>query len=287
MGEKINTIVENKFTLPNKVVVVKYIKRKRGMASDVSPDHIIAGGMLTGAKRRFVAPLLRNGSIANVLTSEEKEYLESVTGLNLSVYGDFWTEHSVSLFKEDNRLDLSDPMDYISYKILLSLKDDIAIKWEDRNKKQTYQFVITSEDDELAEKKKAFDKKLEAYKLYGKVSDDREKLIGIVKLLSNKPISANSQLDWIQSKVEDYLDSNPSAFVDLMKDTSLDTKLLINEAIEHGIVRKSGNKYGTVDGLDLCESGEIPTFENAVKYLDNVKHQDVRSLIEAKINNIK
>lgn len=280
-------IKKNTFTLPNKVIVVKYIKRRKGMASNVDENHVIAGGMLNGSKKGFQAPLLRNGSLANVLTAEEKEHLEYLTGLNLSVYGEFWNTHMVYLFKDDNRLDLSNPMDYISYKILTFLKDDVAPKWEDRNKKQTYEFVITSENDENVEKKAAFDKKKEAFKIYGKVEDDKDKLIGIYKLLTNKPISSNSTLDWIQGKVEEFLDSEPSAFLDLVKDSSLETKLLINEGVDTGVINRSGNKYSTTDGLDLCENGEIPTFENAIKYLDNPKHQEVRALVEAKISNAK
>jgi hypothetical protein len=285
MGEIKNK--ELKFTLPKDTVVVKFIKRKKGMASNVNEDHVISGGMMSGSKRTFFAPLLRNGAIANVLTNEEKEYLENITGLNLSVYGDFWKEHYVTLYKEDNILNLSNPIDYISYKILLNLKDDVAPKWEDRNKKQTYQFVLTTEGEEIAEKKVGFDKKKEAFKLYGKIEDDKEKLIGVFKLLTNKPISPNSTLEWVQNKVEEFIDVNPSKFVDLMKDSSLETKLLLEEGVEVGVVKKSGNKYSTTDGLDLCEGGEIPTFDNAIRYLDNPKHQDVRALIEAKIANTK
>ena len=122
--------IDDSFSLPNKKIVVKYIPRKIGMASGdwVSNDHVIAGGMMDGSRRTFTAPLLRSGVVANVLTTEEKEYLEqpSVTGLNLSVYGDFWKTQIVSLYKEDNYFDLSIPADYISYKILLSNKDTIS-----------------------------------------------------------------------------------------------------------------------------------------------------------------
>ena len=34
------------FTLPNETVVVRFIKRKRGMAANVADNHIISGGML-------------------------------------------------------------------------------------------------------------------------------------------------------------------------------------------------------------------------------------------------
>lgn len=281
MGELLKKTTD--FTLPEETITVKYIKRKKGMASNVGEDHVISGGMLSGSVKKFPAPLLKNGSIANVLTKDEKIYLEDVTGLDLSVYGEFWTNHYVSLFKDDNKFDLSNPMDYISYKILLFCKDDVAHTWKERNLKQTYQFVITSGEEEMTEKKVGFDNKKEAFKIYGKIEDDKEKLIGILTLLTNKPISQETSLKWLQTKVEEFIDTKPESFVTLIKDKSLETKLLINQALEKGVIVKNSNKYSTVDGLDLCENSQIPTFENAVAYLDNVKHQDVRSLVEAKI----
>lgn len=275
--------VKTNFTLPDKVIKVKYIKRKRGMASDVSDDHVISGGMLNGSIKKFQAPLLSNGTIANVLTKDEKAYLESVTGLNLSVYGDFWLNHFVTLFKDDNQFDLSNPVDYISYKIMLFLKDDIAPNWDERNKKQTYQFVITSDEEEFVEKKQKYDNKKEAFKLYGKIEDDKDKIIGILSLLTNKPIAETSKLSWLQAQLEEFIDSKPQSFIELMKDKFIDTKLLIQEGIKSKVILKKGNKYSTIDGLDLCENGQIASFDNAVTYLENPKHQDVRSLIEAKI----
>ena len=72
-----------------------------------------------------------------------------------------------------------------------------------------------------------------------------------------------------------------------MNDKTLYTKMLINTGIDKGVILKKSNKYSTEDGLDLCNSGEIATFDNAIAYLDNVKNQDVRSLITAKIEKIK
>lgn len=282
-------VKENTFTLPNEVVVVKYIKRKRGLAANVEDNHILSGGMLSGSKKKFCAPLQRNGTVANILSAEEKEYLEKDTNLNLSVYGEFWNTFYVTLFKDsaNNRFDLSNPMDYISIKILESLKGDIAPNWNDRNKKLTYQFVITRSNEEFNEKKAKLDTKKQAFKLYGKIEDDREKLLGVLKLLTNQPISADSKLNWIQGKVEEYLDTMPSQFLSILDDPSFDTKVLIGKGVDSGLVIRSGNKYRTVDGLDLCENGQVASFDNAVKYLDNVKNQEVRLLIEARIDNNK
>jgi len=284
--------IKNKksFTLPNETIIVKYIARNRGMASNVDKNHVISGGMLQNSVKKFSAPLQRNGSIANILSKDEKEFLESVTGLDLSVYGDFWHNHFVALHKEDasNILDLSNPMDYIDYKILLSLsKNDIATSWADRNKNQTYQFAITREHEEMLETKGKYDSKKEAFKLYGKIEDSKEQLLGVLKLLTNKNLSKDSKLDWLQHEVEKVVDKEPQKFLNVVKDKSLFTKILINEAIEKGIVVKKANKYSTVDGLELCEAGEVPTFDNAVRYLDELRNQEVRTIIEAKLEKAK
>ena len=281
--------LKGNFTLPTEIVVLRYIHRNRGMAANVDKNHVISGGLLSKAVRKFCTPLMRNGSIANVLSNEEKEYLESITGLNLSVYGDFWKTFTVALHKEDanNRLDLSNAMDFISFKILESLKSEIAPTWASRNTKQTYQFAICRENEEMLENKGKYDAKKEAFKMYGKIEDDKDKLLSVLKLLTNKPISPEVKLDWLQHKVEEFIDNEATKFVNVMNDKALYTKMLINNGIDKGVIIKKSNKYSTVDGLDLCNSGEIATFDNAIAYLDNVKNQDVRSLIEAKINKIK
>lgn len=281
--------IKSNFILPTEIIAVRYINRNRGMAANVDKNHVIAGGFMSKAVRKFCTPLMRNGSIANVLSNEEKEYLESITGLSLSVYGDFWKTFTVALHKEDanNRFDLGNPMDFISIRILESLKSEISPTWADRNSKQTYQFAICREDEEMLENKGKYDAKKEAFKMYGKIEDDKDKLLNVLKLLTNKPISPEVKLTWLQHKVEEFIDNEASKFVSVMNDKTLYTKMLINTGVDKGVIIKKSNKYSTIDGLDLCNSGEIATFDNAIAYLDNVKNQDVRNLVEAKINKIK
>lgn len=284
------TEIKSTFKLPTETVTVRYIHRARGMAANVGKDHVISGGMLSNAIRSFCAPVQRNNTVKNILTSEEKEYLEKLTGLNLSVYSEFWSTFYVKLGKEDasNLLDLSNPMDYISLKVLESLsKEDIALDWASRYTKQTYQFAITRENEEFAENKKKYDTKKEAFKLYGKIEDDKDKLLNVYKLLENKPVSKDSSLFWLQSRIEAIIDSEPKKFLGVVGDKAFYTKMLINEGVELGVILKKSNKYSTVDGLDLCNAGEIATFDNAVLYLDNVKNQEVRTIVEAKISKLK
>lgn len=282
--------IQGNFTLPNETIIVKHIHRNTGMAANVEKNHVIAGGMLTTAVKKFSAPLQRNGSIKNILSDEEKEFLEKATGLNLSVYGDFWSTYFVTLHKEDtnNIFNLNNPMDYISFKILESLsKDIIAPTWSDRNKNLTYQFAITREHEEMLETKGKLDSKREAFMLYGKIMDNKEQLLGVLKLLTNKPISTNSKLDWLQHEIEQYVDKESNKFLNVVKDKSLFTKLLINDALDKKIIIKKSNKYSTADGLELCNADENPSFDNAVKYLDDNINQEIRSIIEAKVAKTK
>ena len=276
------------FSLPQKRVKVNFISRRKGMAAGehIGEDHVISGGMLDGSTKKYTAPIKRNGAIANVLTKTEKAHLESImNGVDLSVYGDFWRDYYVTLFKKGNSLDLSDPYDYISYKILLTLKDKIAPSWENRFDRPTYQFVITEDGAEDIEIKVKLDIKKEAFKLYGKFEDNKDQMLGILKLITNKPISNDTKLSLIQAQVENFLDENPRKFVELVKDTALHTKIMFTKAIEYGIIKKDGNTYSTVDGLDLCEAGSVASYNNAIAFLDNDKNQEIRAMVEARINN--
>ena len=281
--------VVQKFVLPNEIVTVKFVPKKKGMAANVESNHVISGGMLTNSVKTFMCPLQQRGGIANILSKEEKNHLEELTGKNLSVYGDFWAKFRVKLYKDNasNVFDLSDPMGFLAIRILENYPDDIAKTWAQRNDKISYQFAITRPGEEVNEKKIKLDVKKEAFKLYGRMENNRTSLLGALKLLTNQPISKTSDLDWLQGKVEEIVDDTPAKFVQLVSDPSFETQILLKQGVESGVIKKNGNKYETLDGLQLCKDGEIATFANAVRFLDNDKNQEVRLLIEARIDNAK
>ena len=277
------------FVLPNEIVTVKFVPKKKGMAANVEDNHVISGGMLTNAVRTFQCPLQRRGGIANILSKAEKKFLEEATGKDLSVYGDFWTKFKVKLYKDNasNKFDLSDPMGFLAVRVLENYPNDIAHSWAQRNDKISYQFAITRPGEEINERKIKLDVKKEAFKLYGRMENNRTSLLGALKLLTNQPISKTSDLEWLQGKVEEIVDSTPEKFVQLVNDPSFETQILIKQGVEAGVIKKNGNKYETLDGLMLCKDGEVPTFANTVRFLDNDKNQEVRLLIEARIENAK
>ena len=181
--------------LQNKKVIVRFIAKARGMVTD--PRHILFGGMAPGAKVSFTVPLLRTGGYVDVLTKDEKRFLEYTLGLEpnaLSVHNrvnNFWSDANdqgvgrVTLIKGDTPLDLSDAIDYIKYKILLSNKDQIApsIQALQDSPKATYRFVIINEEDSAKAANTRVTLKAQAYMEFGKINSDKEKMRVIIETI--------------------------------------------------------------------------------------------------------
>lgn len=284
--------------LRNEKVIVRHIPKETGMVTD--PRHILYGGLAENAKRTFVVPLLRNGAFVNILTDSEKEFLEEVMGLEynaLSVYktqNNYWDDsnmgcvNSVTLTKDDLRLDLSNPEDYIRYKILLANKDFIApsMKELEDHPKATYQFVIIGQDTEINRAKVKMSTSMQAVKEFGKIEDNFDKLRYVLQVLEGRPVSPKTKIDFIQTKIYDFIQSRDSKRVlSILQDPLLDAKVLIGKAVEYGIISKRGDYYYLkADGSAICEPGQDPTLNVAAEYLNSPKHQDALFAIQGKLN---
>ena len=283
--------------LRNERIIVRFVPKPTSMVQN--PKHILYGGMAENAKRSFVVPRLNStGMFKNVLTDNEKAYLEKVMGLEynaLSIYkkkDNFWDDSNpmgigrVTLHKQDNYLDLSVPEDYIKYKILLANKDYIASslqELEDRPK-ATYQFVIISESAEAQMNTSKTDIKKRCYIEYGKIEDDVDTLRVVIELLEGRPTSPKVKLDYLQSKVDDYIQRNPRLFLSTLKDELLPAKVLIKKCVEAGLIGKKNDAYYLrEDGTPLCGMNEESTLNNAARYISSIKRQDLKYSLEAKL----
>lgn len=283
--------------LRNERIIIRHIPRQSNMVQN--PKHVLYGGMADTAIRVFVVPKLSSGKYVNVLTDDEKDFLEDVMGLepnSLSIYkrdNNFWDDSNVDgvskvmLKKQDNYLDLSNPEDYIKYKILLANKDYIAPSLQDLEDypKATYQFVIIEEGDETRSAKSNMSNTMMCYKEYGKIEDDKDTLSLIIETLDGRPVATSSKLEFLQTKINDLIQANPKTFLQVITDKLLPTKVLIRKAISHGIISKRGNfLYLRSDGKPLCNDNEDPTINVAARYLNNPKYQGVKFAIEAELN---
>lgn len=278
-------------------VAVRFVPKETAMVHD--RRHVLYGGMANTATRSFVVPRLRStGLYKNILTKSEKAYLEYIMGLEpgaLSIYkkdNNFWDDSNpngvgrVTLHKQDNYLDLSNPVDYIKYKILLANDDKIAPsieELEDRPK-ATYEFVLVSENAVTEHNLSKMEATAQCYMEFGAVKNDKETLRTVIELLEKRPTAPQIKLDWLQGRINEYIQKDPRRFLSVITDNLLPAKVLIKKSQEAGLISWRNNLYYLrQDGSPLCEMGEESTLTNAARYISAPKHADIKYMLEAKL----
>ena len=283
--------------LRNEKIKVSFIKRNNGM-----PDnHVLSGGMAEGSKMTLVVPKLNTGTFVNILTDAEKSFLEEYMGLEyntLSIYkkpdsDNFWNDanangiNKVVLIKGDNYFDLSNPQDYIKYKILLANKNIIcpSLTTLKETPKATYRFVIIAEGEESKQAKTNMNNTMLCYKEYGKIEENIDLLRMVVETLDGRPTASTVKLEFLQNKCNTLIQKDLKKFLSVITDPLLSTKALIKLSIENGSIANRGNYlYLRSDNTPLCEQNEEPTLNFAAKYLNAPKHQDILFALQAKLN---
>lgn len=294
--KQVETTGEPICCLRNERVIVRFVPRQSGIVTN--PKHILYGGMAEGAIRKFAVPKLSSGMFVNVLTDNEKAYLEEVMGLEynaLSIYkkvDNFWDDSNeggistVRLTKGDNYLNLADPEDYIRYKILLANKDFIAPSLQELedHPKRTYQFVIVQEGEETRNANKEMSATMQSYMEFGKIQDNVQMLRTIIEVLDGRPTAKNTKPEFLQQRVNKLIQADARLFLRVIKDPLLPTKVLIKGAIEGGLIsNRGGMLYLKSDGTPLCGDNEEPTLNVAARFLSSPKHQELKLSLEAKL----
>lgn len=283
---------EVKSCLVNKKVYVKFIPRNyMGISNQ---KHILYGGMAENSVTILTVPVLDStGTYKNVLTKNEKKFLEEFMGLEydaLSIYkkvNNYWDNFIVRLTKQGIVLDLSDPNDYIKYKVLRANNDIIADSLETLRDKPrpTYKFYMTVEDEETAIANDNMTAIMKCYKEFGKYESDYDTLKCVVELIEGRPLSSNTKLDAIKAKVNTLIQERTKEFLKTITDEYLSEVVLIKKALSSGVIAKRGDYYYLAsDNRPLCNNNENPVLSVAARYISLPKNQELRLLIEAKLN---
>lgn len=281
--------------LRNAEIIVRHLPQP-GTIND--PQHVLYGGMAESATMTVSVPRLRSGVFADVLTKNEKAFLEQCMGLEegaLNVYNrenNFWdngTEGGISkvrLTKQDTILHLNDPVEYIYYKILLANKDKICpdLQTLADKPKATYKFVLISNEDVSSVAKVKMNTKKQCWMEYGKIESNDAILRMVIETITSKPLASNTKLDFLQTKAGELMDADPKLFLSVVKDPLINIKVLIKKCVEQGFISKVGDWYKLrSDGSPLCEGGEEPTFTNAARFLASPKRQEMKLALETKL----
>ena len=278
--------------LRNEKVYVRFVPKPDSLPK----GHVLSGMKADGAYVQLCVPILRStGAYKNVLTNDEKEYLEEALGLDynaLSVHkkeNNYWDNYKVLIpnAKEGIHLDLSDPEDYIKYKVLLANSDVVAPSVKERIEryKTTYQFEIVRDSEETSLENAKMDATMASYKEFGKIENDVDTMRVLVELLDARPYAANTKSDFLRSRINMLIQKDPRYFLKAITDPLLHTKVIIRRAQELGKISKRGDYYYLAsDGSPLCDSGENPTLDIAAQYLNLPAHQDVKFILESEVD---
>jgi hypothetical protein len=274
------------FKLPNKKVRVRPNLENSGWIKN--PRHA-AFFKVEGAYESYPVAMLKSGQLKNPFTDEEKLFLEEHYGYEvntLSVYkkDSPLREINVRLTKDGMSLDLSNPDDYIIYKVLLTNSDKIAPSVKERKAKATYKFYIEDEA-EIAEMKSS-DANINqiAWMEYGKISENKSKLAAFLKIYSQvfkmptTKIDKNTDIKILQGKVSDIVKDKMQAFVEIVTNPDYETMLLISQAVETGVIVRNGTKYSLAEGDQIGN-----TFKEAIQYLKAPVNQELILILEEQI----
>lgn len=272
-------------------VIVRFVPKENDPITD--KKHAAFGGMMDMAVRGFTVPMLNNGTYRNVLTDDEKAYLEDILGLEyngLSVYNkkdNYWDNYLIRLTKQDTILDLSIPEDYIKYKVLLANKDTVAPSMKELReaRKATYEYVIMEPNEEFSDSRNRVNNTMKCYEEFGAIKDKFDTLRCIIETIDGRPVNVNTKIEFLQSKATDLIANNPKLFLDVITDPLLNTKILIKKGVDAGLISKRGEYYYfREDGSPMCGPNEDPTFTVAAKFLSLPQNQELKFSIETKLN---
>lgn len=296
------------FHLPiNKKIHIKPIIKKGKWLSETHSGNF----MYDNTNMSITVPLnIQTGQIIDPLTKEEREFFEnkSISGLafnegDLNIYKktnhltgevNFWTMFEYRIHKNQgvldensvlDTLDLSKPMDYIKYKVLLanSLPGGvIAPSWDKRFDQGTYRLALMDaavEDDLSANRA---DKLGKAWGYYSTIQNSRIKmheLVSVYWLENRKAIKPedDANIEWLKKEISKIINENLDGFLNLIE-SNYEEKLLIHTALRCGALRLNGKSFQTADGIPIGES-----LREAILYYRDERHNEAKLKLIAQI----
>lgn len=286
--------VEPNNPLKKETVIVRYIPNGKFP----NPKHVFHGGLAQNGVLSYCVPSLENGTLKNPLTNSEKVWFEQALGLEknaLSVYKqgkeNFWSTANpngignVELKKQDNYFDLSNPTDWLKFRILQMHPDDIAMSYKDiqDNPATNYKFVVIHDASEAEMKKNKQYYTKESWKLLGRLEDNKWAMKFIIERLEGRPISSSTKLDALSVRCGDLIESNATKFYAIVTDEYFDTKVMMNRCVEEGILSRRNGYYYTKEGEPLCGPNQNSTEDVAAKFLNLPKNQDTLFLLQEQL----
>ena len=287
--------VQTEFKLPNKYVLVKPIRGRSWL-----PDTHEAAFLFGESYYEFVTAEDGKGGLIDPLTTAEREFFEDKykSGMtfekgDLSIYkkeDNFWRGQTIKLKNKQEKLDLSNPMDYIRYKILLTNKSLICPTSDpvDIGRKYSYKYCIAEEGDEIKRTARTFTDKTKAYKAAGRMEGSIEDMKDFLKQYKlrtpsfKKFIPEDGKAEFFSTEIEKILEKDINTFIDIIEDPLYEDKKLLVKALEVEAIELVGRSYQTPEGVHMGDSAN-----EAVKFLNSKSNNEIKLQVIGRIENSK
>lgn len=269
---------ENMFT--DRTVAIRYVLDKKNGVEDKS--HTLYGGLTNSAVIAIPAPLNVDGrnQISTLFTKEELQILSeelhdpTITNVNAPFWKDYALDENrmpigkfpIYLKKEGMLLEMKDPLHYIYLKVLLA-SPIVAKDKEDVKYKESFRFYAVDSDKVYEEKRESISHKKKAYVEFGKIEDNREVVLFVLRAMGAS-IASDAKMDFLNNTLFDYMEDRTSTFLSIVDDKYLKMKIFIGKLVAAKLLNVKDELYYTSDNkVNLALDGKINNIDNAAEYL--------------------
>ena len=282
--------------LKQKKVYLKLIPKANGLTND--PEHIAYGGF-DGSQREYTIGVDKTGRLVNPFSSdEERQFFEGVVNTNLNVYereNSYWNSYSFKIIKDPSiikvgmEFDLSDPMDMLNYKALLTNKRLICPSMEEynRNPNPFYDLVFVDEDYEETKSGVELDENKKIYMFYGKIEDSPTKMKDFLNVYfmhnrKTKQATDGMSKEALQNEINKIIKEDRKGFLEIVDDPDYNTKIFILRGIGVGAISKEGFSYKITGEERIFTLGEMVDFLKMLKEEKDMLYGKIDAQIKAK-----
>ena len=285
-----NVVETSASVLKKEKVAIRPIRRP----SDWLPSGHDSEFMNEGSKWVLCVPSFEDRKVLvdplKGMSSEHKAELAELLGLenasrfNVHREDTYWKGFEIQLDRVGKVLDLTDPHDLITLKVLECNTNWIAPNWSMRNMKQTYKYALEFESDKVNSEIAEVNIKEKSYVALSKMGNSRDIMGDFlwsyylqVKTAQRPPIDAPT--DWLKKEVGKIIDNDPNMFLKIIEDEDYPIKVLIMKALNTGALSRAGEQFRFPGG-----EFNVGSLQQMVDHLKDDRYQDDFIKLKTQIN---
>jgi hypothetical protein len=210
----------------------------------------------------------RTGERPRILDEEEVKYFSEQLGIDpkqLSVpSSEYWRDFVYIMQGEKEELSEDDPLHKLVLKVL-ERDERVANGQEDIKNKSRAEYLLVKESQVIKTELDRATYKIDAMAKFAQLSEEDH--INILLVYGRNP--KDMKADKIKLSVYQEIESNPAKFLNIVNDKNFDTKVLINDLVQEGKIKKQGSAF-VFDGEMIAHD-----LESMVKYIKDPKNVNV------------